>query len=171
MPELPEVETIRQDLLKKILNTKIVQVRVYNSKSVGGESTKFVRMLVGATFCDIERRGKLLVFRIKNSPQSVLSHLKMTGQLIYERKRKGRVEIVAGGHKMSEGDIDGLPNKHTRFAFVFANGGDRKNITDIPEGAVCQKYAIKMVFNVGKGGKVQSSSWLVAAAQKHVKGK
>ena len=43
---------------------------------------------------------------------------------------------------------------------IFANGGDRRNINDIPEGAVCKKYGIKMVFGVGKGGKVQSSSWL-----------
>lgn len=50
---------------------------------------------------------------------------------------------------------------------IFANGGDRKNIEDIPEGAVCKKYGIEMVFNVGKGGKVQSSSWLVDAARKH----
>jgi len=45
---------------------------------------------------------------------------------------------------------------------IFANGGDRRNINDIPEGVVCKKYGIKMVFSVGKGGKVQSSSWLTA---------
>ena len=43
---------------------------------------------------------------------------------------------------------------------IFANGGDRKNIDDIPEGVVCKKHGIKMTFRVGKGGKVQSSSWL-----------
>ncbi|MEK7628416.1 MAG: adenylyltransferase/cytidyltransferase family protein [Patescibacteria group bacterium] len=52
---------------------------------------------------------------------------------------------------------------------VFANGGDRKNINDIPEGAVCKKYGIKMVFGIGKGGKVQSSSWLTANVEKRVK--
>lgn len=43
---------------------------------------------------------------------------------------------------------------------IFANGGDRKSIADILEGDVCKKHGIKMVFKVGKGGKVQSSSWL-----------
>lgn len=43
---------------------------------------------------------------------------------------------------------------------IFANGGDRKNEDDIPEAVVCKKYDIEMVFNVGFGGKVQSSSWL-----------
>lgn len=43
---------------------------------------------------------------------------------------------------------------------VFANGGDRRSTSDIPEAAVCERLDIEMVFNVGKGGKVQSSSWL-----------
>ena len=44
---------------------------------------------------------------------------------------------------------------------IFANGGDRKAMSDIPEAAVCQELGIHMVFNVG-GGKVQSSSTLVS---------
>jgi cytidyltransferase-like protein len=46
---------------------------------------------------------------------------------------------------------------------VFANGGDRRAESDIPEAAVCQELGIEMVFNVG-GGKVQSSSELVHRA-------
>ena len=95
--------------------------------------------------------------------------------------QKERAEIIAAiygvdkvvftSHKKDDTDRSVSRDLAKLKPAVFANGGDRKNITDIPEGAVCQKYAIKMVFNVGKGGKVQSSSWLVAAAQKHVKGK
>ena len=106
MPELPEVETIRQDLRQKILNTKIVQVVVYNKKSVGGENPKFVRALVGNSFNEIDRRGKLMIFRLKRGGQSILAHLKMTGQLIYERERRNKIEVIAGGHKLSESDID-----------------------------------------------------------------
>ena len=43
---------------------------------------------------------------------------------------------------------------------IFANGGDRKNVKDIPEYEVCKKNGIKMVFGVG-GEKIQSSSMLV----------
>lgn len=53
---------------------------------------------------------------------------------------------------------------------IFANGGDRRNVNDIPEGAVCKKYGIKMVFGVGKGGKVQSSSWLTAKLKENKRG-
>ena len=51
---------------------------------------------------------------------------------------------------------------------IFANGGDRdikdaqKKASSLnPEQALCRKLGIKMFFNVGKGGKVQSSSWLL----------
>ena len=43
---------------------------------------------------------------------------------------------------------------------VFANGGDRKK-GNVPEDVVCDEISCRMVFNVGKGGKVQSSSWLL----------
>ncbi len=43
---------------------------------------------------------------------------------------------------------------------IFANGGDR-TLDNIPEVAVCDELGCRMVFNVGKGGKLQSSSWLI----------
>ena len=46
---------------------------------------------------------------------------------------------------------------------VFANGGDRRDMADIPEAGVCRELGIEMVFTVG-GGKVQSSSDLVHRA-------
>lgn len=47
---------------------------------------------------------------------------------------------------------------------IFANGGDRKG-DNIPEYQVCERLGIQMVFNVGHGGKVQSSSWLIEKAK------
>lgn len=46
---------------------------------------------------------------------------------------------------------------------IFANGGDRKGINiATPEVAVCKNINCKDVYNVGHGGKIQSSSWLLA---------
>ena len=55
---------------------------------------------------------------------------------------------------------------------IFAQGGDRDN-NDAhntssslkPEYELCPRLGIKMVFNVGEGGKVQSSSSLVDKAK------
>lgn len=49
---------------------------------------------------------------------------------------------------------------------IFANGGDRKNETDLLEVDVCRKIGCEMVFNVG-GGKIQSSSLLVERSKLH----
>lgn len=43
---------------------------------------------------------------------------------------------------------------------IFANGGDRF-AENVPEFQLCNKLGIKMVFNVGHGGKVRSSSDLL----------
>ncbi len=48
---------------------------------------------------------------------------------------------------------------------IFANGGDRHK-HNIPEVATCEKIGCRMVFNVGKRGKIQSSSWLVGKYMK-----
>ena len=45
----------------------------------------------------------------------------------------------------------------------FANGGDRKNDSDIPEKKICEENNIKLIFDVG-GGKTQSSSSLFKEA-------
>ena len=46
---------------------------------------------------------------------------------------------------------------------IFANGGDRSAKNKLPgaEVAVCKEINCKMVFDVGRGGKVQSSTQLV----------
>ncbi|MDG1949548.1 MAG: adenylyltransferase/cytidyltransferase family protein [bacterium] len=52
---------------------------------------------------------------------------------------------------------------------VFAQGGDRDikdaqdpNSSLNPEARLCQELGIEIAYNVGRGGKVQSSSWLTA---------
>ena len=70
MPELPEVETIRQDLRKKILNKKIVQLKILKDKTVDYESTNFIQAIKGNEIKEIDRRGKLMIFRLKKNYQA-----------------------------------------------------------------------------------------------------
>ena len=51
---------------------------------------------------------------------------------------------------------------------IFANGGDRKE-DNIPEAMVCRQMGCDLAFNIGHGGKVQSSSWLVERFLKSAK--
>ena len=116
MPELPEVETIRQDLRRKILDKPIKGVQIWFDKAVGGKRAETIDFLSKSRIVDVERRGKLLILRLKDKPGAVLLHLKMTGQLIYKVKD----HIFAGGHSFSEMDTD-LPNKHTQAAITFSD--------------------------------------------------
>jgi len=45
---------------------------------------------------------------------------------------------------------------------IFANGGDRKSLANVPELLVCRKFGIKMVDGLGK--KIRASSELIAQA-------
>ena len=69
-------------------------------------------------------------------------------------------EVVITSHVPSDPDRSVCRELAAIQPQIFANGGDRKHVADIPEAAVCAEYGIEMVFNVGFGGKVQSSSWL-----------
>lgn len=50
---------------------------------------------------------------------------------------------------------------------IFANGGDRF-ADNIPEFQLCKSMGIKMIFNVGRGGKIRSSSDLLKDYSKKI---
>ena len=47
---------------------------------------------------------------------------------------------------------------------IFANGGDRKSLNDIPEAMICEELDIEMVDGLGR--KIRSSSVLISRAVK-----
>jgi len=76
-------------------------------------------------------------------------------------------KVVLTSHKKDDTDRSVCRELAKIKPDIFANGGDRKSTKDIPESAVCKELGIKMVFNVGAGGKVQSSSWLARDASRN----
>ena len=114
MPELPEVETIRRDLSRKILSKKITDIQIKRQKVVQNQTAYFKSVLIGSSFNKIKRVGKLLIFKIGNQKEDLLVHLKMTGQLIYQQGDK----LTAGGHNWPPIE-EKLPNKQTRVIFTF----------------------------------------------------
>lgn len=92
-----------------------------------------------------------------------------------QKERKELLEAISGVdkvvitvHKKDDPDTSVCRELEKIKPHVFANGGDRKE-DNIPEVVLCKKFNIDMAFNVGKGGKIQSSSWLVKKAAKHKK--
>jgi len=68
--------------------------------------------------------------------------------------------VVISQHPFNPEDMSVVRDLKKVRPDVFANGGDRFK-KNIPEVAACKEIGCEMVFNVGQGGKVQSSSWLV----------
>lgn len=69
-------------------------------------------------------------------------------------------EVVISDHEPGTEDMSICSALRKVRPDVFANGGDRFQ-DNIPEVAVCNEIGCRMVFNVGTGGKVRSSSELL----------
>jgi formamidopyrimidine-DNA glycosylase len=81
MPELPEVETIRNELLPHIINHTITAITLFDQKIVRQPSVEeFNSRLIGETLTGLGRRGKYLLFSLTGG-QTLVIHLKMTGSL------------------------------------------------------------------------------------------
>lgn len=134
MPELPEVETVRLQLRRKVVGKKIAKVEILHPK-ISRESPTLEKKLHGKTIADIDRVGKLMIFSFADEKDLfLLAHLKMTGQFFYLEKD----EVVGGGHSLQDhfrpagnpnskkpanvtaADYE-FPHRHTRLAFHFSD--------------------------------------------------
>lgn len=119
MPELPEVETIKLGLRKKIIGLKISKITVLNPKSLQADP----ELLKDKKVLNIERLAKVLKLDLEGEI-SLLIHLKMSGQLILVKKSEGRgknEEKLIGGHPTKD-MIGEMPNRSTRVIFEFSDG-------------------------------------------------
>ena len=84
MPELPEVETIRSFIEKRVQHKVITAIDVSLPRLIRNTTAEnFVSVLTGTTIEGVSRRGKYLFLHC-SGPSSVLVHLRMTGSLLYE---------------------------------------------------------------------------------------
>ena len=82
MPELPEVETVKESLKRHLLNKKILSVDVLYERMILTPIEVFKSSLINATINDIRRKGKYLIFVFDNEKISI-SHLRMEGKYMY----------------------------------------------------------------------------------------
>ncbi len=106
MPELPEVETVKRVLSKKIIGKKIVDVEVLFDKLLKNTTKEnFENTIKNQTIVDIKRFGKYLILSLDNN--DILIHLRMEGKLFYYDKKE---EIT----------------KHDHIIFYFKDGSTLK---------------------------------------------
>jgi len=110
MPELPEVETIKRQLEKKLPGKKIEKVQIIDCPN----ADKRIRALSGIKILKVRRRAKTLIVDLNND-KSLLIHLKLTGQLIF-RKNAGKERFTRVLFYLSSGGL--LFNDMRKFGFI-----------------------------------------------------
>lgn len=110
MPELPEVETIKLGLQKRIVGLKLTKIQINSPKSFLGDP----KSVEGQKVLKVWRRAKILGIDLDKI--SLLIHLKMSGQLVYDNGKR-----FVGGHPTPD-MVDAMPNNHTRVIFSFSDG-------------------------------------------------
>jgi formamidopyrimidine-DNA glycosylase len=134
MPELPEVENLRQGLSRAIVGQKIHSVKIQKPKLVSGKGTlreaslarknAFIKGVIEEKFIGVERRAKNLVFKLSHG-KMMLGHLKMSGQFVYLPSHKATArqakQKVMGGHPIELSETK-LPNKHSHIIFELDHG-------------------------------------------------
>lgn len=118
MPELPEVTVIVNSLNRKIRGLTLESIEYdWPKKFFWNEFS--IKDLKGAKVIGVERRGKIVLINLKGTKDfTILIHLKLTGQLIYQDQKTR----IAGGHPIPPLNLPS-PNKTTRVTFTFTNGG------------------------------------------------
>lgn len=85
MPELPEVETVKNSLKIRLVGKKINDVKVYYGNIIEYPSVRdFIKMIKGQRIKDMDRYGKWIIFVLDN--YYLLSHLRMEGKYFFRKK-------------------------------------------------------------------------------------
>ena len=95
MPELPEVETVKNILKLDIINKKIIKVEVFYDKIIKNvDKEEFINSLKDQTFLDISRFGKYLIFELND--YYLLGHMRMEGKyfLMYDEEISKHDHII-----------------------------------------------------------------------------
>lgn len=82
MPELPEVETVKNSLKKHLLNRTITSVEIIYPQMILTPLNEFINAFNNTKIIDISRKGKFLIFFLDNE-KVLISHLRMEGKYYY----------------------------------------------------------------------------------------
>ncbi|MEG2578943.1 MAG: DNA-formamidopyrimidine glycosylase family protein, partial [Glutamicibacter sp.] len=89
MPELPEVEVVREGLDKWVRTRTVLSAQVLDPRSVRRHTDgveDFEQTLSGCSIASVVRRGKFLWMDLEglSTPAALVAHLGMSGQLLVE---------------------------------------------------------------------------------------
>ena len=115
MPELPEVEIVRQSLNKKIKQKKVKKVIVKNRNLRFNIPLNFEKIFKNLIILKVERLSKYLILYLSNN-QYCLIHLGMSGTIhLIEKNKKNLITNSSFYNSYT------LPKKHNHVEIIFEN--------------------------------------------------
>lgn len=116
MPELPEVETVVMGLRDLLLGHKIQKVETDWPASLRIDEHQIKANILDCKITGLQRIGKMILIHLA-SHNTLVIHLKLTGQLVYRQTTAlNEVKLFGAGHP-NKSLISALPDKTTRVIF------------------------------------------------------
>lgn len=163
----------------------MIKKNIKNKKDIIKKGKKEIVVMVSGGFDPIhighiryiqeaKKIGNKLVVVINNDNWI---RMKKGKEFMGESERKEIIEAISGvdeviisKHCKNTKDMSVCEEIKLIKPDIFANGGDRKPSWDpVPEVSICKELGVKMVYNVGRGGKVKSSSEMLKNYAKTLK--
>ena len=115
MPELPEVEVVRQSLNKKIKQKKVKKVIIRNRNLRFKIPSNFANFLENQKIIKVDRFSKYLILVLSNNSFCLL-HLGMSGTIHLIHNKKKNFFTNASFYSNPK-----LPKKHNHVEIIFSN--------------------------------------------------
>ena len=113
MPELPEVEVVKQSLNKKIIEKKVKKVLVRNRNLRKKVPSKFEKFFLNQKILKVGRFSKYLILHFYNRKKCLI-HLGMSGTIHFLKKNKKNIVTNTSFYNSPK-----LPSKHNHIEIFF----------------------------------------------------
>ena len=113
MPELPEVEVVKQSLNKKIREKKVKKVLVRNRNLRKKVPSKFEKFFLNQKILKVGRFSKYLILHFYNRKKCLI-HLGMSGTIHFLKKNKKNIVTNTSFYNSPK-----LPSKHNHIEIFF----------------------------------------------------
>ncbi|WP_306252483.1 bifunctional DNA-formamidopyrimidine glycosylase/DNA-(apurinic or apyrimidinic site) lyase [Parvularcula sp. IMCC14364] len=125
MPELPEVETVKNGLIPVMEGARFIKVELRRANLRFPFPDRFVERLTGWRISAMERRAKYLLFHL-TSGETLIIHLGMTGRFVIEKQN---ADGTPGAFYYTLNNIPA--HDHVVFDLDFGEGFARVTYNDV----------------------------------------
>ncbi len=156
MPELPEVETVKNIILPLVKGKTIDHVEVYFDKLVLSDLEEFKQKLNGKTLLNIERYGKYMFFMFSDD-LVLINHLRMEGKWRYSESAYHRNKFTTALFYFNDGSTLAFDDTRKFGIMYLSNIQEYKNLEMIKKLGIeplnldeSMYFEIKEKFNKNK---------------------